>query len=211
MKPSKYFGTSEGVVELRPFKTDDGLTMYRPVTYPCPDGLERYQSFVLQAGKFQTVVSLGIGADAEMIAHAPSDLAALVAEVEQLRAERDGDGDVESGTLWHAQRDVSRLRNELHQIEALRRKAEIRCESLEAQIDAVRELHRRMPVYDTLTDDCEEHDPDAHGIELDGDIYCDQHISYHSCAGCVENMKWEYDDWPECPCETIKALGGEQG
>ena len=80
-------------------------------------------------------------ADAEMIAHAPSDLAALVAEVEQLRAERDGDGDVESGTLWHAQRDVSRLRNELHQIEALRRKADIRCESLEAQIDAVREHH----------------------------------------------------------------------
>ena len=80
MKPSKYFGTSEGVVELRPFKTDDGLTMYRPVTYPCPDGLERYQGFALQAGKFQTVVSLGIGADAEMIAHAPSDLAALVAD-----------------------------------------------------------------------------------------------------------------------------------
>ena len=86
MKPSKYFGTSEGVVELRPFKTDDGLTMYRPVTYPCPDGLERYQGFALQAGKFQTVVSLGIGADAEMIAHAPEDIAALVAEVERLRA-----------------------------------------------------------------------------------------------------------------------------
>ena len=79
--------------------------------------------------------------DAELIAHAPSDLAALISEVERLRAERDGDGDVESWTLWHAQRDVSRLRNELHQIEALRRKAEIRCESLEAQIDAVREHH----------------------------------------------------------------------
>ena len=104
-------------------------------------------------------------ADAEMIAHAPSDLAALVAEVEQLRAERDGDGDVESGTLWHAQRDVSRLRNELHQIEALRRKAEIRCESLEAQIDAVDGLHRKTPVYDTFADDCEEHDPEEHAIE----------------------------------------------
>ena len=79
--------------------------------------------------------------DAEFIAHAPEDIAALISEVERLRAERDGDGDVESGTLWHAQRDVSRLRNELHQIEALRRKAEIRCESLEAQIDAVREHH----------------------------------------------------------------------
>ena len=116
-------------------------------------------------------MSLGIGADAEMIAHAPSDLAALVAEVEQLRAERDGDGDVESGTLWHAQRDVSRLRNELHQIEALRRKAEIRCESLEAQIDAVDGLHRKTPVYDTFADDCEEHDPEEHAIEgLDSSV-----------------------------------------
>ena len=87
MKPSKYFGTSEGLVELRPSKTDDGLTMYRPVTYPCPDGLERYQGFALQARKFQTVVSLGIGADAEMIAHAPEDIAALVAEVERLRGQ----------------------------------------------------------------------------------------------------------------------------
>ena len=114
---------------------------------------------------------MGTRADAEMIAHAPEDIAALVAEVEQLRAERDGDGDVESGTLWHAQRDVSRLRNELHQIEALRRKAEIRCESLEAQIDAVDGLHRKTPVYDTFADDCEEHDPEEHAIEgLDSSV-----------------------------------------
>ena len=154
---------------------------------------------------------LPTGADAEMIANAPEDIAALVAEVERLRAERDGDGDVESGTLWHAQRDVSRLRNELHHIEALRRKAEIRCESLEAQIDAVRELHRRMPVYDTLTDDCEEHDTDEHAIESsDGGWYCDQHLSFYTCSECY----YEYadsGDWPEWPCETIKALGGEQG
>ena len=91
--------------------------------------------------------------------------------MERLRAERDGDGDVESGTLWHAQRDVSRLRNELHQIEALRRKAEIRCESLEAQIDAVDGLHRKTPVYDTFADDCEEHDPEEHAIEgLDSSV-----------------------------------------
>ena len=109
--------------------------------------------------------------DAEMIAHAPEDIAALISEVERLRAERDGDGDVESGTLWHAQRDVSRLRNELHQIEALRRKAEIRCESLEAQIDAVDGLHRKTPVYDTFADDCEEHDPEEHAIEgLDSSV-----------------------------------------
>ena len=110
-------------------------------------------------------------ADARFIAEAPADIEALIGEVERLRAERDGDGDVESGTLWHAQRDVSRLRNELHQIEALRRKAEIRCESLEAQIDAVDGLHRKTPVYDTFADDCEEHDPEEHAIEgLDSSV-----------------------------------------
>ncbi len=116
MKPSKYFGTSEGLVELRPSKTDDGLTMYRPVTYPCPDGLERYQSFVLQAGKFQTVVSLGIGADAEMIAHAPEDIAALVAEVERLRAtihvltsERDSALERNNDLIEQSEKQQSRL------------------------------------------------------------------------------------------------------
>lgn len=64
VKSSKYFGTPEGLVELRPFKTDDVLTMYRPVTYTCPDGLERYQRFVLRVVKFQTVVSLAVGVGA---------------------------------------------------------------------------------------------------------------------------------------------------
>ena len=112
------------------------------------DSWDGYSVVIDDSGPGVSIIAEQIGqgedegrGDAEMIAHAPSDLAALVAEVERLRAERDGDGDVESGTLWHAQRDVSRLRNELHQIEALRRKAEIRCESLEAQIDAVREYH----------------------------------------------------------------------
>ena len=124
-------------------------------------------------------------ADAEMIAHAPEDIAALVAEVEQLRAERDGDGDVESGTLWHAQRDVSRLRNELHQIEALRRKAEIRCESLEAQIDAVRELHYPVEIEpsDTICGEC--------SYQLPNGRYLGKVVEY--------------------PCPTIRALGGEQG
>ena len=92
-------------------------------------------------GSAVELIQLTAKASAEKVKSLSDDLAALISEVERLRAERDGDGDVESGTLWHAQRDVSRLRNELHQIEALRRKAEIRCESLEAQIDAVREHH----------------------------------------------------------------------
>ena len=122
-------------------------------------------------GSAVELIQLTAKASAEKVKSLSDDLAALISEVERLRAERDGDGDVESGTLWHAQRDVSRLRNELHQIEALRRKAEIRCESLEAQIDAVDGLHRKTPVYDTFADDCEEHDPEEHAIEgLDSSV-----------------------------------------
>ena len=153
MKPSKYFGTSEGLVELRPFKTDDGLTMYRPVTYPCPDGLERYQGFALQAGKFQTVVSLGIGADAEMIAHAPEDIAALVAEVERLRATVIVEQNRRQPWVKLAHQNAQEVKR------------------LREQIDAVDGLHRKTPVYDTFADDCEEHDPEEHAIEgLDSSV-----------------------------------------
>ena len=153
VKPSKYFGTSEGLVELRPFKTDDGLTMYRPVTYPCPDGLERYQGFALQAGKFQTVVSLGIGADAEMIAHAPEDIAALVAEVERLRATVIVEQNRRQPWVKLAHQNAQEVKR------------------LREQIDAVDGLHRKTPVYDTFADDCEEHDPEEHAIEgLDSSV-----------------------------------------
>lgn len=46
----------------------------------------------------------------------------LLAEVRRLRAERDGDGDVEYGTLWRTQRELDHARNE-----CLRLKGTLRC------------------------------------------------------------------------------------
>ena len=78
---------------------------------------------------------------------------------------------------------------------------------LATQIEAVRKLHRQMPIYDTPIDECSEHDPDEHGIELDdGEIYCDQHVAYFACAecsSCTEDVLTEY------PCPTIQALTKE--
>lgn len=78
---------------------------------------------------------------------------------------------------------------------------------LAVQIEAVRKLHRQIPIYDTPIDECSEHDPDEHGIELDdGEIYCDQHVAYFACdecSSCTEDVLTEY------PCPTIQALTKE--
>ena len=59
----------------------------------------------------------------------------LVAEVTSLWAQRDGTGDVASGTLWRAEREVSRLNNELGAQLTLRREAA-------QQVEKVRALHQ---------------------------------------------------------------------
>ena len=63
------------------------------------------------------------------------DVPDLVAEVTSLWAQRDGTGDVASGTLWRAEREVSRLNNELGAQLTLRREAA-------QQIEKVRALHQ---------------------------------------------------------------------
>ena len=74
-------------------------------------------------------------ADARFIQHARSDVPDLVAEVASLWAQRDGTGDVASGTLWRAEREVSRLNNELGAQLTLRREAA-------QQVEKVRALHQ---------------------------------------------------------------------
>ena len=75
------------------------------------------------------------------------------------------------------------------------------------KLEAVRKLHRQIPIYDTPIDECSEHDPDEHGIELDdGETYCDQHVAYFACdecSSCTEDVLTEY------PCPTIQALTKE--
>ena len=72
------------------------------------------------------------------------------------------------------------------------------------EVKAVRELHRKVPLYDTPADECTEHDPDIYGIELDsGEWYCSEHIAEWVCSECF-NDGGEYVDYP---CETARALG----
>ena len=96
-------------------------------------------------------------ADARFIAEAPSDIEALIGEVERLRG----------------------------------------------QIEAVKALHRKFLIYDTLSENCTEHDQDAFGIEADyGDWYCTKHIAYCTCEICFT----DYGERIEYPCPTIHAL-----
>lgn len=71
-------------------------------------------------------------------------------------------------------------------------------------VKAVRELHRKVPLYDTPADECTEHDQDVYSIELDsGEWYCSEHIAEWVCSECF-NDGGEYVDYP---CETARALG----
>ena len=72
-------------------------------------------------------------------------------------------------------------------------------------VKAVREMHRKMPLYDTPADECTEHDPDIYGIELDyaGEWYCSQHVAEWVCAECFTDD----GQYVEYPCDTMRALG----
>ena len=73
------------------------------------------------------------------------------------------------------------------------------------EVKAVRELHRKVPLYDTPADECTEHDPDIYGIELDyaGEWYCSQHVAEWVCAECFTDD----GQYVEYPCDTMRALG----
>ena len=72
--------------------------------------------------------------DTSMARETDRDLLAikrLLAEVRRLRAERDGDGDAQSGTLWRTQRELDHARNE-----RLRLEGTLRCiEALHHPVD----------------------------------------------------------------------------
>lgn len=81
----------------------------------------------------------------------------LLSEVRRLRAERGGDGDVESGTLWRAHRELDHARNE-----CLRLKGTLRC---------VEALHHPVDVEpsDTICAACSQPRP-----ETDGPYYVEE-------------------------------------
>ena len=77
--------------------------------------------------------------------------------------------------------------------------------ALLAEVKAVRELHRKVPLYDTPADECTEHDPDIYSIELDyaGEWYCSQHVAEWVCAECFTDD----GEYVEYPCDTMRVLG----
>ena len=76
--------------------------------------------------------------------------------------------------------------------------------ALLAEVKAVRELHRKMPLYDTPADECTEHDQDVYSIELDsGEWYCSEHIAEWLCSECFNDG----GEYVEYPCSTARALG----
>ena len=76
------------------------------------------------------------------------------------------------------------------------------------EVKAVRELHRKVPLYDTPADECTEHDPDIYGIKLDyaGEWYCSQHVAEWVCAECFTDD----GEYVEYPCDTMRALGATE-
>ena len=76
--------------------------------------------------------------------------------------------------------------------------------ALLAEVKAVRELHRKMPLYDTPADECTEHDQDVYSIELDSaEWYCSEHIAEWVCSECFNDG----GEYVEYPCSTARALG----
>ena len=127
------------------------------------------------------------GCDGELYEHAPEDIRALIDEVGRLTVEH---------LEMRIERDNLRERRDYY------RKAVMKADG---EIEAVRELHRKVPLYDTPADECTEHDPDIYGIELDyaGEWYCSQHVAEWVCAECFTDD----GEYVEYPCDTARALG----
>lgn len=71
-------------------------------------------------------------------------------------------------------------------------------------IKAVRDLHRKMPIYDIPVEECD-HDIETYAIEIDGEWYCTLHISGYVCEHCNEMDEYSNTD-TDYPCLTIRAL-----
>ena len=130
------------------------------------------------------------GRDGELYEHAPEDIRALIEEVGRLTVEH---------LEMRIERDNLRERRDYY------RKAVMKADG---EIEAVRELHRKVPLYDTPADECTEHDPDIYGIELDyaGEWYCSQHVAEWVCAECFTDD----GEYVEYPCSTMRALGATE-
>lgn len=164
-----------------------------------------------------SVATHGVSAeDAEFLAHAPEDIQTLIAEVLELEAWKR-----EALTVMDGLQELGKalglpIGEQVTGPEALAKVKELK-ESRDGwvsymmemvvtkqELEAVKHIHRKMPIYDTTIDDCSEHDEhNREPIEIDGEWYCDQHVAFYACAECRDS-DGEYVDYP---CSTARALG----
>lgn len=111
-----------------------------------------------------------------------SDLMAEAADrIKTLCAQRDGEGDVASGTLWRAERDLSMARRGHDSQVALRREALVELEDANQRIDAALALHAPIDALDMGR-------KNAHKVQV--------------CTGCGQDD----GNWNRWPCATVRAL-----
>ncbi len=103
-----------------------------------------------------------------------------------LCAQRDGEGDVASGTLWRVERDLASARHEHAAQVTLRREALVQIEEANRRIDAALELHSPIDALDRGR-------KNAHKVQV--------------CKGCGQDD----GNWNRWPCATVTALRGPEG
>ena len=80
------------------------------------------------------------------------DLQAIEARLRANEAGRDGE------LYEHAPEDIRALIDEVTDLR-------MKLEAAQFQIEEVKELHRKMPLYDTPSEECAEHDQDVYSIK----------------------------------------------
>lgn len=115
-----------------------------------------------------------------------SDLMTEAADrIRALCAQRDGEGDVASGTLWRAERDLAAARREHDAQVTLRREALVQLEDANRRIDAALALHTPIDALDMGR-------KNAHKVQV--------------CTGCGQDD----GNWNRWPCATVTALQGSE-
>lgn len=74
---------------------------------------------------------------------------------------------------------------------------------MRAALEAIRELHKPVPIYTTEAGDCE-HGDECDPIELNEGAFCPVHTDGVTCGECAELVQDHgiVDEWPKYPCET---------
>ena len=150
-------------------------------------------------------------ADAQFIAHAKTDIPALIAEVERLRIYK---SEMVRQLMETSVFTAKQIGWSLECVAEALVNAGVQGvfaenSKLRTQIERVRGLHKPAPVYepaDVCKNDDERHVDERHAESECGEELClDLQLEYSSCEACSN----PYDELTAHPCATIRALGGD--